>query len=172
MNREKNPPVEPVNGTENLPAQPGLSRNPSTPTERSNPFIWVSWLSKLMAGEKQCQWASWFRSHYVWEKVPSGLDLAKWTADHAQLLRARKAALEAQGFFPTFSRSPAFCISYRNHNILGTLFEINMLSIFTMFLTILVANWLQVKPPTDKKFTILENLVSLPARRWRGSSPA
>jgi hypothetical protein len=51
-----------------------------------------------MAGEKQCEWASWFRSHYVWEKLPSGLDLAKWTADHAQLLRARKTELEAEGF--------------------------------------------------------------------------
>lgn len=98
MNREQNPPAEPVDGTESPPAQSGLSRNSSTPSERSNPFIWVSWLSKLMAGEKQCEWASWFRSHYVWEKVPSGLDLAKWTADHAQLLRARKAALEAEGF--------------------------------------------------------------------------
>ena len=51
-----------------------------------------------MAGEKQCEWASWFRSHYVWDKLPSGLDVAKWTADHAQLLRARRAALEAEGF--------------------------------------------------------------------------
>ena len=30
--------------------------------------------------------------------MPNGLDLAKWTADHAQLLRARKAELEAEGF--------------------------------------------------------------------------
>jgi hypothetical protein len=98
MNRKENPPAESMDGTESPPAQPGLSRNPGSPTERSNPFIWVSWLSKLMAGEKQCEWASWFRSHYIWEKVPSGLDLAKWTADHAQLLRARKAELEAEGF--------------------------------------------------------------------------
>jgi len=68
------------------------------PVERSNPFIWVSWLSKVMAGEKQCEWACWFRSHYAWNKVPSGLDLAKWTADHTQLLRSRRAALEAEGF--------------------------------------------------------------------------
>ena len=51
-----------------------------------------------MAGERQCQWASWFRSHYQWDKLPSSLDLAKWTAEHAELLRARRAKLEAQGF--------------------------------------------------------------------------
>jgi hypothetical protein len=98
MNHEKEARAEPGDRTESPPAQPSLSRNPGTGVERPNPFIWVSWLSKLMAGEKQCEWASWFRSHYVWEKVPSGLDLAKWTADHAQLLRARKAELEAEGF--------------------------------------------------------------------------
>jgi hypothetical protein len=73
-------------------------QNAGPAAKRSNPFIWVSWLSKLMAGEKQCEWACWFRSHYIWEKLPSGLDLAKWTADHTQLLRARKAELEAEGF--------------------------------------------------------------------------
>jgi hypothetical protein len=75
-----------------------MHHRPAVHAQRPNPFIWVTWLSKLMAGEKQCEWATWFRSHYQWNKLPSGLDLAKWTADHAQLLRARRAALEAQGF--------------------------------------------------------------------------
>jgi len=73
-------------------------QNAGSAVKRSSPFIWVSWLSKLMAGEKQCEWACWFRSHYIWDKVPSSLDLAKWTANHTQLLRARKADLEAEGF--------------------------------------------------------------------------
>jgi hypothetical protein len=98
MNPEKSPSAEPVHGTEGPPSKPGSIQNPGSSIERSNPFLWVSWLSKLMAGEKQCEWASWFRSHYVWDKLPSGLDVAKWTADHAQLLRARKAELEAEGF--------------------------------------------------------------------------
>lgn len=91
---------KPVNKREDLTAagtEP-LQDEPSAPVARSNPFIWVSWLSKLMAGEKQCEWASWFRSHYIWDKLPSGLDLAKWTADHARLLRTRRADLEAEGF--------------------------------------------------------------------------
>jgi hypothetical protein len=98
MTRDKHSSTEPGSGTEDLLSQPGFSSKPSSLVERSNPFIWVSWLSKVMAGEKQCEWACWFRSHYQWEKLPSGLDLAKWTADHAQLLRRRQAALEVQGF--------------------------------------------------------------------------
>ncbi len=84
--------------TENNHSYDPSKQNAGPAAKRSNPFIWVSWLSKLMAGEKQCEWACWFRSHYIWEKLPSGLDLAKWTADHTQLLRARKAELEAEGF--------------------------------------------------------------------------
>jgi hypothetical protein len=98
MNHEKHLSDGPVCGTESPASKVDSSQNPACPVDRSKPFIWISWLSKVMAGEKQCEWAPWFRSHYIWDKVPSGLDLAKWTADHAQLLRARRAALEAQGF--------------------------------------------------------------------------
>jgi len=77
-----------------------MNSNQDLPTNlrRPNPFIWVTWLSRLMAGERHCQWASWFRCHYEWSKVPSGCDLARWTADHAELVRTRRVALEAQGF--------------------------------------------------------------------------
>jgi len=51
-----------------------------------------------MTDEKQCEWVSWFRSHYAWGKLLSGLDLAKSMVEHAQLLRARRVTLEAQGF--------------------------------------------------------------------------
>lgn len=98
MNREKDASAEPVYEEGDPHSRPGSIPNPGSLVERSNPFIWVSWLSKIMAGEKQCEWACWFRSHYQWEKLPSGLDLAKWTANHAELLRARRATLEAEGF--------------------------------------------------------------------------
>jgi len=73
-------------------------RNSRSNAQRSNPFLWVTWLSRLMAGERQCQWACWFRSHYRWQKLPSGSDLARWTAEHAALVHARRTKLEAQGF--------------------------------------------------------------------------
>ena len=98
MNRPNHLPAEPANETLNPGSCLDATRNPGCSVERANPFLWVSWISKVMAGEKQCEWASWFRSHYIWEKVPSGLDLAKWTAGHTQLLHARQAALEADGF--------------------------------------------------------------------------
>jgi len=96
MNQEDKPHT--VSQTGKPVSKGDSSQTPGSATKRSEPFIWVSWLTKVMAGEKQCEWASWFRSHYIWEKLPSGLDVAKWTAEHAQLLRARRAALETEGF--------------------------------------------------------------------------
>ncbi len=67
-------------------------------TERDKPYIWVTWLTKLMAGENQCRWASWFKAHNTYEKLPSDFDLAKWTAEHNDLLQKRRTELELQGF--------------------------------------------------------------------------
>jgi hypothetical protein len=66
--------------------------------ERESPYIWVTWLTKLMAGESQCKWASWFKAHNTYEKLPSDFDLAKWTAQHNDLLQNRRTELELQGF--------------------------------------------------------------------------
>lgn len=66
--------------------------------ERSNPYIWVTWLSKIMAGDRQCRWASWFKSHYKADKIPGDFDLAAWTAEHNGLLQRRKKELIADGF--------------------------------------------------------------------------
>jgi hypothetical protein len=98
MNHEEDLSDKPVHVANGPLSKRGSAKKPIPAGRRSKSFIWVTWLTKLMAGEKQCEWATWFRSHYIWEKVPSGLDVAKWTADHAQLLRTRKAALEAEGF--------------------------------------------------------------------------
>ena len=54
---------------------------------RGGPYIWVTWLSRLMAGEVGCQWAPWFRTHYTeYDKAPSDFQLATWTVEHTQLL--------------------------------------------------------------------------------------
>ena len=65
---------------------------------REAPYVWVTWVSKFMAGEVQCEWASWFRAHYTYERRPSDFNLAQWTADHGRLVRERTMALRAEGY--------------------------------------------------------------------------
>ena len=31
---------------------------------RDSPYIWATWLTKLLAGENSCEWAACFRSQH------------------------------------------------------------------------------------------------------------
>lgn len=54
---------------------------------RDGNYVWVTWLAKLMAGETQCAWSAWFKTHYTaYPKAPSDFQLAQWQTDHNQLL--------------------------------------------------------------------------------------
>ena len=53
------------------------------------PYIWATWLTKLLAGEASCEWSNWFKVQHdgkSWEKAPSSFDLAQWQIRHTDLL--------------------------------------------------------------------------------------
>ena len=55
-----------------------------------NPYIWVTSLTKLLAGENSCEWSSWFRSQHEgnsWKKVASTFDSVGWQMAHTELVR-------------------------------------------------------------------------------------
>ncbi len=55
--------------------------------ERKKPYIWVTWLTPLLAGEDSCEWKTWLKAHYQgWRKMPSDFDSAKWNENHTALL--------------------------------------------------------------------------------------
>ena len=66
--------------------------------KRDKVFLWPTWITKLVAGENQCEWASWFKANYMYDKQPSDFNLALWTVKHNQLLRQRRDALERLGY--------------------------------------------------------------------------
>ena len=57
---------------------------------RGNPYIWVSWLTKLLSGESQCVWSAWFRANHTYTKAPSDFDAGAWQIDHAAMLRTER----------------------------------------------------------------------------------
>ena len=68
------------------------------------PYIWATWLTKLLAGEDSCEWSSWFKSQYdskSWEKAPSGFDLAQWQIRHTDLLHRCAEDYRQQGYAVT-----------------------------------------------------------------------
>lgn len=52
---------------------------------RTGVYIWTTWLSKVMAGEQSCEWASWFKAHNLYDKLPS--DFTAWAIKHTKRLR-------------------------------------------------------------------------------------
>ena len=65
---------------------------------RSGVYVWVTWLSKLMAGETTCQWSPWFKANHTdYKKVPGNFQLAAWTAEHTRILDEISKERERQG---------------------------------------------------------------------------
>lgn len=36
---------------------------------RPRPYVWVSWITKLLAGENRCWFAAWYKSHFKYDKT-------------------------------------------------------------------------------------------------------
>ena len=72
------------------------------PQKRSgNPYIWVTWLTKLLVGENSCEWAAWFKAQHEgssWEKVPGTFDLAGWQMKHTAQINEIRKSWEAQSY--------------------------------------------------------------------------
>ena len=67
--------------------------------ERQGPYIWPTWISKIIAGEQSCEWATWFKAHFQdYAKAPRDGDLAGWVARHTELLQKRAAELRKEGY--------------------------------------------------------------------------
>jgi hypothetical protein len=65
------------------------------------PYIWVTWLAKLLGGDK-CVWSAWFKAHFKYDKYEEmASDLAKWNRDHNKLMAAREQELKEDGWTVT-----------------------------------------------------------------------
>lgn len=69
-------------------------------TRRRSPFVWVTWLTGLLSGDKHCQFALWYRAQFEYEKRadPKSADLSKWKADHARMVDARAQQIRDLGW--------------------------------------------------------------------------
>ena len=64
---------------------------------RASPYVWTTWLSKLLVGDQSCEWAAWFKTHHQgFEKAPSPFDTTGWRLAHTALLdRKYRQLIEA-----------------------------------------------------------------------------
>ena len=65
---------------------------------REHPYVWTTWLPRLLTGENSCEWAVWFKAHYQdWTRQPSDFDQAQWLLDHTALVNERIRNWEVGG---------------------------------------------------------------------------
>ncbi len=77
--------------------------------KRDGVYIWVTWLSKLMAGEQSCEWSPWFKANYeYYERVPDDFDSAAWRVEHTRLLRDLRIERQEAGAHVLFERQNNF----------------------------------------------------------------
>ena len=68
---------------------------------RESPYVWITWVNRLLAGEDYCEWSSWFKANYErnsYKKEPSNFDTAKWHMEHTALLLKTRQKFEADGY--------------------------------------------------------------------------
>mgnify|MGYP001170398126 FL=1 len=86
---------------------------------RQSPYIWFTWLTKLLAGEAQCEWASWFKAHHKYDKLPSDFNLTQWTAEHNQMLQERAQFYRDMGYTVYTEDQNSFMLEGENGEILS-----------------------------------------------------
>ena len=65
---------------------------------RSGPYVWVTWLSRLLVGDRSCEWAAWFKAHHRgYRRVPGAFDFTAWQMNHTALLNEVRDRLETAG---------------------------------------------------------------------------
>lgn len=71
----------------------------SDTVQRRDVMIWCTWLAAHLAGERHCDYQTWFRAHFTAGKRETGsFSLSAWKATHDERLNARVAALREDGY--------------------------------------------------------------------------
>ena len=89
---------------------------------REHPYIWATWLPRLLTGENSCEWAAWFKAHYQdWTRTPSEFNQTEWMLNRAVLLNKRKAEWELSHYSVAIEGQNSFQLRGRSATLAGKL---------------------------------------------------
>ena len=84
--------------------------------------IRVTWLTKLLTGDDNCEHASWFKTQFdgnSWTRAERVTDLARWQVGHTDLKNARAREFREQGCQVSHESQNHFTIKRRLATISG-----------------------------------------------------
>ena len=90
------------------------------PQRRDHPYIWATWLPKLLTGENSCEWAIWFKAHYRgWDKPLSDFNQADWLARHTKMLNEQRDQWTQRGYEVRVENQNAFRLRGQSATLAG-----------------------------------------------------
>ena len=87
----------------------------------NGPYVWVTWLTKLLVGENSCEWAVWFKAQHEgwsWNRIPTTYDHATWQIGHTARVSECRQRWEEQGH-AVFTESQNSFVLYGRSAALG-----------------------------------------------------
>ena len=108
-----------INWTKEHRHQPTSSEH-TLAQRREHPYIWATWLPRLLTSESTCEWAVWFKAHHRnWTRTPSEFNQAEWLLNHTALLNKRKANWKHGGFDVNIEGQNSFQLRGRSATLPG-----------------------------------------------------
>lgn len=86
---------------------------------RGEPYVWATWVPKLMSGTDQCLWKPWFKAHYKYDKLPDAADMADVIAMHGVRVAEQESELRAAGYRVTVEEQNDFKLRGSNGAVLA-----------------------------------------------------
>jgi hypothetical protein len=66
---------------------------------KGKPYVWGTWLKRLLSGRDVCGWKLWFKAHCKYEKITDdSFDTARWERQHNARVLERATVLRGQGY--------------------------------------------------------------------------
>ena len=88
--------------------------------QRDTPYFWATWLARILAGDKSCEWAVWFKAHHQnWARQPSDFDQATWLATHTAALNEQKQLWQESGHAVFVENQNAFRLQGHTATLAG-----------------------------------------------------
>jgi CRISPR/Cas system-associated exonuclease Cas4 (RecB family) len=84
------------------------------------PSVYATNLAGLLSGDKECKFATWFKSRYWYDKIEdTTFDRAGWTGDHTAMVQAEQQRLVADGWTVTVESANKFDLEGKVGSIAG-----------------------------------------------------
>jgi CRISPR/Cas system-associated exonuclease Cas4 (RecB family) len=108
---------------------------------RKKPYVWVSWLTKLLSGEERCWYRLWYKAHFKYEKVADPACEAckdggtggpcedpetcrvsffrSYNEKHDAITNRREAELKAEGYVTRKEKDAEFKLQGKSADVAG-----------------------------------------------------